>query len=118
MIPAVGIHRAKSTPRQEWVGRTALVALGLLTCAVATALGWFSVKMIFALGEAGAAEAVRFGWPLLVLAGFLGLLAATAIALAFLPPENGGPRPPRGFIGVSRLFDGFWGAIRKITQGL
>ena len=64
------------------------------------------------------ARAPRFFWPLLVTAGFLGLVGLTLIAFAFVPADDKRPGPPRGFTVATRLFDGYWAVVRGITDHL
>ncbi len=72
--------------------------------------------MIWALGESGAPEPLQFCKPLLILSAFIELVAITLIALAIVPADDSRLRPPRGFIAVTRVFNGFWTLVRKLIE--
>jgi hypothetical protein len=114
----MGIYRFRPTPRQELIGRAALVALGLLLGWVGGWLGWFGVQMMIGATEAGMTRPVGLMFPVIALAAFLLLLAVTCIAMAFLPGRDASRGPPRGFMAVSRAFDWFWAAVAGMFEGM
>jgi len=109
-------HQFHPSPRQELAGRAALVVLGTLFEFVATKLGHFCLRMIYALNEAGSSESVRIAWPLLIVAGFLALVGLSLMAMAFVPSREKRRGPPRGFVTLTRAFDAFWETVRRVSQ--
>jgi len=112
-VPARQFH---PSPRQELAGRAALVVLGIFFEFVATKLGHFCLRMIYALNEAGSSESVRIAWPLLIVAGFFALVGLSLMTMAFVPSREKRRGPPRGFVTLTRAFDAFWETVRRISQ--
>ncbi len=103
-INKFAVKGSKPTPRQELIGRIALVVLGILS----TIVGTVFLKMALAIVQA-VDDGLRMFLLLLIAAIFFYLVAITFIALSFLPARE--PRrygPPRGFRLISAVFDGFW----------
>jgi hypothetical protein len=106
------VRNGKPTPRQELIGRAALVVAGLLLLIPAILLTKFVVVVI-----REAPDAVSFISLVIIGAAFLYLVAISFILLAFVSTHDLRRGPPRGFATLSVVFDGFWAIVQKIFFG-
>jgi hypothetical protein len=113
----MAIRRFKPTPRQELIGRIALVALSLLGVFLGARLGWLVIRAFIALAQDHVSD--RPGGlvgPFAILAGVLIVVGGALIALAFVPGRDRNPWPWRANARLNRAFDWFWEIVRQANR--
>ncbi|MDB5296212.1 MAG: hypothetical protein JWO31_2195 [Phycisphaerales bacterium] len=114
----MGIRRFQPTPREEFIGRAALVVSGLAAVVTGIRLTCLLVKLMIAVGESDASPAAEIVLPLIMPALFLVLAGGAAVAFAFIPTVDKGWGPPRGFATLSKVLDMFWGAVATVFDAM
>lgn len=113
----MAIRRFKPTPRQELIGRAALVALGVLCVLLGLRCGWVTIQVFAAVAQDHVSDRpYQLVEPFAVAAGFLILIGVTFVGLAFTPGRDRQPWPWRAARRVDRAFESFWKVVERLRQ--